>query len=52
MSELQSEADAILRQGLDDLRRGLSVPAWTAFEQRLKSMAISGFRVGAPAPRP
>ncbi|MEN6604223.1 MAG: hypothetical protein ABFD86_17570, partial [Bryobacteraceae bacterium] len=50
MRDLQAESDAILRQGLDDLRRGLSVPAWTAFEQRLKSMAISGFRLPTPAP--
>ena len=51
MRELQTESDAVLRQGLDDLRRGLSVPAWTALEQRLKSMGISGFRLTTPAPR-
>jgi hypothetical protein len=49
---VQADADSILRQGLNDLRRGLTVPGWTAFEQKLMSMGISSSRVPTPVARP
>jgi hypothetical protein len=52
MRAFQEESNGILRQGLDDLRRGLTPPGWTAFEQRLMSMGISSFRLATPVARP
>ena len=52
MRAFQEESNAVLRQGLNDLRRGLTVPGWTAFEHRLMSMGISSFRLQTPVARP